>query len=66
MLALGRLWQQHPPYCASWRASPPAKSLRGEIAKNALESFVERGGMILADWDPHRSRPKLPIVGEAT
>jgi len=36
-----------------------------EIAQSAVESFIEREGMALADWDPHRGRPRLRIVGEA-
>jgi hypothetical protein len=36
-----------------------------EVAQRAIEDFGEREAMILADWDPHRSRPRLRIVGEA-
>ncbi|MEP6609984.1 MAG: hypothetical protein ABJA83_15115 [Burkholderiaceae bacterium] len=37
-----------------------------EIAQSAVESFIEREGMWLADWDPHRRRPGLRIIGVAT
>ncbi|MEP6941290.1 MAG: hypothetical protein ABI981_00025 [Betaproteobacteria bacterium] len=36
-----------------------------EIAQSAVESFVEREGMALADWDPYRGRPRHRIIGEA-
>lgn len=36
------------------------------IAQTAIEDFSEREGMMLADWDPHRPRPRLRIVGEAS
>lgn len=36
-----------------------------EIARSAVESFIEREGMTLADWDPYRRRPRLRIVGVA-
>ena len=37
-----------------------------EIAARAVEDFGEREGFLLSDWDPHRPRPQLRIVGEAS
>jgi hypothetical protein len=37
-----------------------------DIAARTVEDFGEREGFILADWDPHRPRPRLRIIGEAT
>jgi len=37
-----------------------------DIAARAIEDFGEREGFVLAEWDSHRPRPRLRIVGEAT